>query len=316
MEYLVIYILGRGRSGSTVLDAVLGIAPQVESVGEVIVGLHNFPDELCSNGETIAESSFWSQVISRIEDLAGVNIKTFAEKLYHHAHLKNFLPTFFSSKSKSSTKELQQFNDVLYQAIHEVAAKSIVVDSGKELTRGLFLARFQPQVRFLHLVRNPIGFVSSYIHRIDTGFKFHFLRVEVTSKIKKFPFLRYPFLALIGLSWLIGNLIAELVKLISGRPRMFVRYEDFVANPTETIENFGMFTNCDISDLIQKLKSGSPMEVGPTIGGNEWRHSGDGTYVLTPKAPTRHKTPRLASWMTILSCWPLMWKYGYLKSTT
>jgi hypothetical protein len=129
MEYPVIYILGRGRSGSTVLDAVLGNAPQVQSVGEVVVGLHNFPEELCSNGETIAESSFWSQVISRIEDMAGVNIKTFAEKLYHHAHLKNFVPTFFSSKSKSSIKELRKFNDTLYEAIHEVAAKSIVVDS-------------------------------------------------------------------------------------------------------------------------------------------------------------------------------------------
>ena len=64
MPIRVIYIMGAGRSGSTVLDTVLGNHFQIESVGE----LANLPKfawingEYCACGERGNACLFWEEV--------------------------------------------------------------------------------------------------------------------------------------------------------------------------------------------------------------------------------------------------------------
>lgn len=60
----VIYIIGAGRSGSTLLDTVLASHPDVVGVGE-LVNLHSAgwtSNEVCACGKLGTECDFWTRV--------------------------------------------------------------------------------------------------------------------------------------------------------------------------------------------------------------------------------------------------------------
>ena len=68
----VIYIMGAGRSGSTVLDTVLGNHPDIVSVGE-LANLHRFGwtnGEYCACGLRGNTCGFWSAVRGQWEDIS------------------------------------------------------------------------------------------------------------------------------------------------------------------------------------------------------------------------------------------------------
>src|SRR5262245_53099489 len=64
---MYLYIMGRGHSGSTILDILLGNSRQIESVGELLAGLSRADHEMCCCGETMPDCAFWREVRSRVE---------------------------------------------------------------------------------------------------------------------------------------------------------------------------------------------------------------------------------------------------------
>ncbi len=60
----VIYVVGAGRSGSTLLDTILGNHEYIESVGELINSPRAWsnPDEYCACGIQAGVCDFWRQV--------------------------------------------------------------------------------------------------------------------------------------------------------------------------------------------------------------------------------------------------------------
>ena len=71
----VVYIVGAGRSGSTVLDTILGNHPEVESVGELcnLVRSAWFGPEYCACGQRGSICPFWSQVRTDWERRSGTD---------------------------------------------------------------------------------------------------------------------------------------------------------------------------------------------------------------------------------------------------
>ena len=64
----------------------------------------------------------------------------------------------------------------LAEAIAKVAGKPHVLDSTKEPTRGLFLAKFVPDAQLIRLVRDPRSAVASHYWRLKEKGFYHFLR--------------------------------------------------------------------------------------------------------------------------------------------
>ena len=60
----LVYVLGGGRSGSTLLDTILGNHPTIESVGELSSVLeHGWSDSRqCACGQSAPQCPFWSEV--------------------------------------------------------------------------------------------------------------------------------------------------------------------------------------------------------------------------------------------------------------
>ncbi|MCF8095918.1 MAG: sulfotransferase, partial [Desulfobacteraceae bacterium] len=189
-------------------------------------------------------------------------------------------------------------------AVGATSGKEVIVDSSKEITRALFLMRFVPGSRVVHLVRHPEKVLQSNFYRLEKGSGFKFLRMRFTPR-RWFG----PFLFASAAAWMIGNIMAEVVRLF-GRDRFLrIRYEDLIASPLEQLDRIEKFAGVSLAEVKRRVREKQPFNVGHNIGGNHMRMAG--SFVLDPKKASRQGLPKRYSLMVQALCWPLLWKYGY-----
>jgi hypothetical protein len=295
-----IYIMGRGHSGSTVLDAMLGNAPGIESVGELVSGMGRY-EAPCSCGAAMKDCEFWSAVRSNFERNSGASWEEAARLSTEHAHIKNWLVTRIYSENRYT--RLSEVTRSLHNAISEVSGKEHVLDSSKEVTRGLFLLRFYRDAKVIHLVRHPEGVMASHYARLRKGHPFKFLRRKYRARWL------LPFLAFSSVLWLVGNSFAELSSIGYRRKVMRLRYEDLCANLPEALGRLDSFLEVDLTTLIRDLDRGDELEIGHNIGGNHMRMGG--RFRFDPRKGTSYTLPRRYKLVCRVVCWPLMLRYGY-----
>jgi hypothetical protein len=295
----LIYIMGRGRSGSTVLAELLGHSTDIQNVGELVSSM----ERTCGCGVPFTECEFWQRVRAEFERDSGKNWDQSRGLLKRQAYLPRFLGTLLAGRDSSEVQALVSVNRSLVQGILNASGVECVVDASKELTRALFLMRHLPDTRFVHLVRKPENVVASYRHRIRHG-KVSFLRHEYHEGL--FNFL---FLALIGVSWVMGNLLAESVRLLSPARVMHVRYEDLCDDPARELKRLGAWLECDMGPVIEAVEHRQPMEIGHIIKGNYRMR--EGVFVFDPQIGTSRQLPWFYAWMVKVMCWPLKLFYGY-----
>ena len=200
MKY--VYIMGRGHSGSTVLDAILGHTSSIESVGELVSGMARL-DAPCSCDCTMRVCPYWINIRNRFESCSGYSWGYAASKTKAQAHVKGFLVTWV--KSKVEMRELINITTHLAESVLEASGKSVMLDSSKTPARALFLVRHFPDSRTVHLVRHPEAVLASNYWRIQSGKGFKFLR-----QTYRHAWLTPILLTVSAISWLTGNLLAEL----------------------------------------------------------------------------------------------------------
>lgn len=194
----VIYILGAGHSGSTLLDLLLGSHSQVESVGEI----NNFYDYIspktdhlkgiryCTCGTHVDECPYWKPI---------------------RENLRSEFGTDEISLQPNDPKAFASHNQLVFQSILDVSGKSVICDSSKIYSRlqGLLNANGF-DVEIIHLIRDSRAVAYSY-----------------KKKGEKF----YPTL----IAWLKVNLY-EWFKLRKRKNYRLLRYEDFVDNPEAALK--------------------------------------------------------------------------------
>jgi len=302
-ETKLIYIMGRGHSGSTVLDALLGNADSIESVGELVSGLCR-EGEVCSCVAPFNKCEFWSQVRTEFEMRANMSLEEAADLLKFQAHVARFLKTFFARSNSSSIKKLTLVNQSIVEAVLKVSEKKCMVDSTKEHTRALFIIRFSSNAKIIHLVRDPEGILASNFFRIKKGSGFKFLRRKFSGK-RMIPF----FMILNCINWIIGNIMAETIRLFAPDRVFRLRYEDLCKNPTEALKRLQLFMEYDLSSVIKSVESGKSMSIGHNIGGNMMRNKS--YFIFDPKAGKRRPLPWVYKFIARLICWPFLLMYGY-----
>lgn len=267
---LMIYIMGRGHNGSTVLDGLLGNAIEIESVGELVSGLSRYPGELVSTGETMAESAYWQSVVCRYAETSGlVPAESFAW-LARRTHPRQFLAWLFAGPQHPAVRKAVVINTHLASAIAEVAGKPMVLDSSKEYSRGLFLCKFYPRTKIIHLIRSPIATVHSYQKRPT----FKILRRSFKMHSRTAPLAVCTVLC----SWSVGCLLGLIVKYLYPTRVLTIRYEDLCAGPRQELEKLGAFLEVDLSALAAKIEQRQPLTIGHNIGGNKMRFQQQFTF--------------------------------------
>ena len=274
----VVFIMGAGRSGSTVLDLFLGQHPLVQSVGELCNFVHDgwIERRLCSCGQRVPECELWSRVTELWKKRSQVDLEAYEELRNRVEERRSVLWQMFS---RPSPEQVQLGKDVrgnfltyaqwtagLYQAICEVTEKIVVVDSSKNPARGLALVLMAERLdlidlHLVHLVRDVRGFAWSAKKSFRSD-----EQAGVAHDIRGLPVWRS------ALAWTFVNSMADLVRRRHETSRsLLVRYEDFVSEPTPVVLQLAGFIAIPPGPWVELLHSDRPIEPGHIVAGNRLR---------------------------------------------
>lgn len=253
----IIYIMGAGRSGTTILEVLLANNRGFTGVGEVT---HIFKDgfienALCSCGKQTSGCMLWSFVRDKCQ-WHSRDIRL-AAKLFHdvawHTRFWWVALNLVSDENKIHYREL---NECLFEAVTKKTGAEVIVDSSKYAGRALLLANLFPdRVRVICLVRSPAGLVAAFT---KTG----------TDEQKPKP------IWAILLYYFYVMLCMRVVAVALGRRTLLVRYEDLCADPQGTLLRIGRWCARDMSELIGKITINEELNVGHIVTGNRLRKKG------------------------------------------
>ncbi len=165
----VLFLAGFGRSGTTLLERVLGELPGVQPLGEVIHlwrrGLVD--DERCGCGEPFSRCVFWNAVGARAfggwqnVDLARVEVvKSDADRL---RRVPRLIVAGRRGAAPETARDLAALHGRVYDAAAAVAGAEVVIDSSKHSSLAHCL-RLDPAIdlRVVHVIRDSRGVAYSW----------------------------------------------------------------------------------------------------------------------------------------------------------
>lgn len=225
----VLYIVGVGRSGSTLLERVLGAVPGSVNAGEVnaIFSRVSTQDQRCGCGEPFSTCEFWSAVGERAFGGWGEVTARMAQ-LQPRLVRQRFVPQLATGRFGAAyARELEDYLDVhrrLYEAVAEVAGAEVVVDASKSTAQLFALRRIEGlDLRVINLVRDARGVAHSWS---KAGIRKP--QSQQGEDMGTYPPLR--------LAMLWAGLQLECAALAGSADHATrVRYEDLVARPRPTV---------------------------------------------------------------------------------
>jgi hypothetical protein len=299
----VIYVMGSGRSGSTLFDIVLGNHPRIESMGELTNLVRDcwVRGVYCACGARGCDCDFWNEVRRRwIERMGSDDIHAYAE-LKHNVERRSNVLRLGSRRSPSEA--LRRYGEqtrALFEAISEVGGRPIVVDSSKIPARAMALSMTPGiDLRIIHLVRDGRGVAYSRRKAFRQD-----MSAGLPAEIRPTPLWRS------SMYWTRENLQSEwAMRRLDPSRTARVRYEDFIEDPSTVLANVGRTVDVDLDGVAAALLAGMPMTARHTISGNRVRMAG--AIRLKPdtewKERLRPVTRRAMYMLTV----PLMRRYGY-----
>jgi len=304
----VVFIGGYGRSGSTLLDRMLGQVEGFVSVGELrhIWDRSFGENQLCGCGEPFRECAFWKAVVE--EAFGGFEHVNLSEikVLKHSVDRMRYVPRLMFPwlRSPGYRKAFFEYIEVLsrlYKAIRDVSGSEFIIDSTKDPSHGFVLSAMPDvELHVVHLVRDSRAVAYSWQRKKR--------RLEIHWKEEYMP--RYSPLKS-AWEWGLMNGLVQLLGYTIPERYTLIRYEDVVSQPRKALSHLlaslGVANpNLDFID-DRNIKLG----VDHTVSGNPIRFQ-HGVIEVRPDTEWRHKM--LTSHRVIVSVltWPLLLKYGYL----
>ena len=304
----VVFVAGAGRSGSTLLDLLLGSAPGACAVSELrhIWRLGFVENEFCGCARPFRDCPFWREVtraaFGHVDAARGEQLDRVQEWLLQSRHAPALTwdrlarPTLRAQRDRWAKRELS-----LLRAIQEVSGAHTIVDSSKNPMYGLLLATLpEVDLRVIHLVRDSRAVAYSWARRTKAD--------PMRAGKQQFE-LAKPWQA--GAWWMIANAATELAPSLH-RTYLRVKYEQLAKDPEREMARIAAFAGLKARAASERVNLG----VHHSIGGNPMRYE-QGEIRVKPDTEWRKAMPggdrRLITAMT----WPLLLKYAYLwRSST
>jgi hypothetical protein len=304
----VLYVGGLGRSGSTLLDRMLGELPGVTSAGEVVHLWQRgvIEDQLCACAEHFSECPFWTKV--GYEAFGGWDTREVGEAITLQSFVdrNRYLPLVASGRAPAGFEaRLERYRALLgrlYGSISSVAGGAIVVDSSKHASTAFVLSG-APSVslRMIHLVRDARGTAYSWTKQVR--------RPEVPDR--DVPMHRHaPWRTAARFnSW---NLLLHGLPL-AGVPTLFVRYEDLVADPLAEMGRIVRFAQLPSEGALDFIEDGAVTLGTPhSVSGNPMRFKTGRIPIRMDDEWRRALPPAERAKVTAIAL-PLLAPYGYLR---
>lgn len=297
----IIFIAGYGRGGTTLLDIALGQHPKIFGAGEITALARQVWEnaEYCACGKAVPECAVWNEVIdnwrSRTPDDFLAEYGRSHEKI---ERLVNFERLFYRFWRSRKITDYLKHTEYLMREINAVSGCPIIVDSSKLPGRAIAMTKLPGlDLRVVHVVRDGRGvawsMMKSYSRQVDKG-----IQKELRPKPLLYTAAR----------WTIVNLAAEVLRLRLGKGKSIrVRYEDFVADPAQTIHRIVSLTGENSGDgTIGNMETLIPQH---QVAGS--RHRMNERITLVSDEGWKNVMPTAKKLAFTIACAPLLWLYNY-----
>lgn len=303
----VLYVGGMGRSGSTILERLIGQIDGVCNLGEVVFladrGVRQ--NQRCGCGRLFAECPFWAQVgdvafggwdtvdVDRMDYL----FRTVDDVKYTPRML---LPRWTRDFDRRRA-EYTSFFHRLYRAAAVVSGAAVVVDSSKQTSLAYALSHDRTvDLRLLHLVRDPRGVANSWTRLVR--------RPEITDHEEFMPIYRPSYMAAL---WSGHNLLLAALRL--RRVSTYrLNYEQFTADPRGALKAVAHFLGRPDAALDFVADDNTTVTLRPThsVAGNPMRFQ-TGDVAVRRDRRWRREMPRRAQLMVAIMTLPVARAFGY-----
>lgn len=283
----VVYIAGSGRSGSTILERVLGEMPGFANVGELIdLSRRSRDNERCGCGLPFTSCPFWLGVGKRA--FGGWDNGSLAElgRLQTRVARQRHLPRLLALPAAGSgfRAEVSAYGTChmkLYSAIATEAGAEYVVDSTKWPVQALALARAGLDLRVIHLVRDARGVA----HSLGKG-------VSRPHSLGGAELMWHNPPAGAAARWAAFQAQAELLRGCGLRV-VRMSYEDFVCEPRRTVEEALAALGLPHGPAELAHIHGTRVVLGKSHGlsGNPSRFRDEGETALRPQDAWHQQMP-------------------------
>lgn len=240
----VLYLGGLGRSGTTLLERLLGELPGFCPLGEVV---HMWArdvrdDERCACGRSFSDCAFWTEVGQlafggwRYVDVRRVqHLRALVERTRHIPRLAGL---GISADQRGAVAEYADYYARVYSAAAEVSGCPVVIDSSKHAALAYCLPYAGAgaiDLRVAHIVRDSRGVAYSWTKRVTRP------ESDDGDEMTRYRPARAAVL------WGVHNAAFGLLPR-AGVPVMRVRYEDLLADPARTLAALSSFVGLPAAD--------------------------------------------------------------------
>jgi len=264
----VLFIGGSGRSGSTLLDLILGQVEGCFSLGE----MHHLwergflENQLCGCGKPFKSCEFWTRVITkafggfdRIDYEFLFTISNLVERTRHVPQL--MIPAFRTRKFRDYLEKYICVLEQLYTAIAETADSDMLIESSKKPSRALILKNVPNiDLYIIHLIRDSRAVVYSWQRKKR--------RPEIYWEKAYMP--QYGVFKATR-EWVIYNVFLSLLG--NTTKYKLINYETFTAKPKNVIADILSWSGMNVANIDNVFLNNHAVHLGinHTVSGNPVR---------------------------------------------
>jgi hypothetical protein len=300
----VVYVTGWGRSGSTLLDVLLGQVPGFFSAGELVylwsrgIGA----GWTCGCSAQVESCPVWSEVLSDLSPTPARELARRMEHLEQRLIRSRHLPALFAPALRRRWRNdlFEEYAGTLrslYQALAQATGSRVIVDSSKLPAYAAVLGAIEGlDVRVVHLIRDPRAVAYSWskgssspggIERVGMGKS--------------------------SLYWNLFNVGAEALHRQHGLPYLRLRYEDLVEEPKAAFARILAFAGEETAFTPFTGSHAATVAPTHTVSGNPSRFR-TGVIEIAPDTRWVAGMPALQKRAVELMTLPGLVRYGYSRT--
>jgi hypothetical protein len=305
----VLYLAGLGRSGSTILERMLGELDGVCPAGELVHLWHRgiVLDEPCGCGKPFSDCRFWSQVgdaaFGGWVNVPVDRIRALRRKVDRTRKIPMMLRHTPDPQFDRELREYTGYYVALYDAIRAVSGCAVVVDSSKHPSLAFALAaRRDLDLRVVQMVRDPRAVAYSWTKATKRP------EAELDKQaIAVFP--TWPATRAARL-WLGHNASLSLLRRFDV-PLLAVRHEDLIENPRAALRRIADWVGLPAEIALPVSEAGvAELTSAHTVSGNPMRFKTGAVQIVADdswRSESRRRDLAIVTAVTL----PLLHHFGY-----
>ncbi|HTR55600.1 MAG TPA: sulfotransferase [Kofleriaceae bacterium] len=298
MTITVLSINGWCRNGSTIIGNLLNEVEGWFHVGELHFLWKNAyghgSNTKCGCGLDLVRCPIWSRVLAA-ELPAGVTPEAHALEVRRRQQTSlRTRHTWYVLHGGASSTARREHAATLARVYREIAAATgctVIVDTNKLPGEAALLSHVEGvEPRYVHLVRDPRAVAHSWMKPKDYA--------HAMSATRSTAY------------WVGFNIASQALVRTHPERSMFLRYEDFIAEPRPTLDRLIELSGGDPASNPLRGRTAT-LRGNHTVTGNPDRFRNGPTAIRNDDGSWRAALPLPAKVATVALAWPLMRRYGY-----